>query len=39
MLNLKKYKNFKGTMSEFIGAIEECMEKLNIQKINKIFKG
>lgn len=32
MLNLKQYKNFKGTMSEFIGAIEECMEKLNIQK-------
>lgn len=32
MLNLKQYKNFKGTMSEFIGVIEECMEKLNIQK-------
>jgi len=32
MLNLEQYKNFKGTMSEFIGILEECMEKLNIQK-------
>ena len=32
MLNLNQYKKFKGNMREFIGAIEECMEKLDIQK-------
>ena len=32
MLNLNQYKKFKGNMREFIGAIEKCMEKLNIQK-------
>ena len=32
MLSLNQYKKFKGNMREFIGAIERCMEKLNIQK-------